>query len=321
MEWVACVAVDWAEEKHAYEVRSREGERKTGFVGSDPESFHAWIADMRRAFPEGQILFVVEDGRLSLLDAVCSYSFLTIIRINPLASKRYRNARRLSGSTSDPVDASLICDYALKHLDEVRIWKPTDAATRRISGLSEERRNLVNQRTALSQELHATLKGYSPQLLTWLKDVKPNVLWQIVRLWPTLETLSAADRQSIVGVLKAHRLRRIDQRVDQLYAAIDTAVPLTMDQTVTELGALRASALAKILDVVDQQIDVYEQALATAWAVHPDRDIFASLPGAGPVFGARLAAAFTTDRDRSQMRRRSSASPALPQSKSHLESA
>lgn len=298
MDWVACAGVDWAEEKHAYEVRSRVGERTTGFVGSDPESFHAWIAELRRAFPDGQILFVVEDGRPSLLDAICSYSFLTIIRINPLASKRYRNARRLSGSSSDPVDASLICDYALKHLEELRIWKPTDAATRRISGLSEERRNLVNQRTALSQELHATLKGYFPQLVTWLKDVKSQVLWQFVRLWPTLETLRVVERRSLVSVLKAHRLRRIERRVDELLAALDSAVPLTTDQTVIELGSLRAASLAKMLEVVDEQVAVYEQELEEAWAAHPDHDIFAALPGAGPVFGPRLAAALTTDRDR-----------------------
>lgn len=298
MDWVACAAVDWADEKHAYELRSRDGERKTGSVGSDPESFHAWIAEVRRAFPEGQILFVVEDGRPSLLDAVCSYSFLTVIRINPLASKRYRHSRRLSGSSSDPVDASLICDYAVKHLDELRIWKPPDAATRRISALSEERRNLVNQRTAMSQELTATLKGYFPQLLTWLKDVKANVLWQVVRLWPTLDQLRAAERQCIAGVLKAHRLRRVDRRIDDLYAAMDTAVALTTDQTANDLAAFRATALATILEAVDQQVDRYDAALAEAWALHPDHDIFDSLPGAGPVFGARLAAAFTTDRDR-----------------------
>lgn len=298
MDWAACVGVDWAEEQHAYEVRLPDGTRSKGVVRSRPEQLHAWIAELGTKFHGQQILVVVEDGRPSLLDALSRYPFVMIIRINPLASKRYRESRRTSGSSSDAVDAGLLCDYALKHLDEVRIWKPTDAATRRIASLCEERRNLVDQRTSLSQELIATLKGYFPQVVEWLKDVKPNVLWQFVRVWPTLEDLRAADRASIVRLMKAHRLRLLDRRIKELELLLNAAIPVTTDQTIIELGALRATALSRIVEVVDQQVEIYEKALDEAWAIHPDHDIFSSLPGAGEIFAPRLAAAFTTDRNR-----------------------
>lgn len=298
MDWIACVGLDWADQKHAYEIRSREGDRSSGPVLAGPEHLHAWIAQIRAQFPEGQILFVVEDGRPSLLDALLDYPFFTIIRVNPLASSNYRESRRLSGSSSDPVDASLLCDYALKHLDELRVWKPSDAQTRRIRSLSETRRKLVDQRTAFTHEMTATLKGYFPQVLEWLKDVKPAVLWQFIRLWPTLEALRAADDESVGRILRAHRLRFIPRRVQALRTALDIAVALTNDTTTIEVGALRAVSLAHILEAIDQQIRTFEEALAAAWATHEDREVFDSLPGAGPVFAPRLAAALSTDRKR-----------------------
>jgi len=255
---------------------------------------------VRVQFPAGNILFVVEDGRPSLLDALMEYPFLTIIRINPLASKKYRESRRLSGASSDPLDASLISDYALKHLDEVRVWRPSDAVTRKLRALSADRRRFVDQRTGLIQQLIAALKGYYPQLLEWLKDVRPNVLWQIVRIWPTLAALQLADPVEIVAIMKAHRLRHVDRRVRELAAKLMLAVPLTEDATVVEIGSMRARSLATVLEALDAQIDDYDSALARAWNSHPDREIFDSLPGAGPVLAPRLAAALTTDRDHYQ---------------------
>ena len=297
MEWVACVGLDWADQKHTYEIRTREGRRSAGSVGSAPEQLHEWIAGLRAQFLGGQILLVVEDGRPSLLDALSGYPFLSIIRVNPLASSKYRESRHLSGSSNDPLDASVLCDYALKHLDELRVWKPNDADTRRVRRLSEMRRKLVDQRTALTHELNATLKGYFPQIIDWLGDVKPAVLWQFVRLWPTLEALRTADDEVIGRIMKAHRLRFIARRVQTLRSALDAAIGLTNDATSIEVGALHAGCLVQILEAVDQQICVVEKALASAWESHPDRELFGSLPGAGAVFGPRLAAAFTTDRD------------------------
>jgi transposase len=298
MDWIACVGLDWADQKHAYEIRSRDGGRSSGSVMAAPEHLHAWMAQVRAQFPDGRILLVVEDGRPSLLDALVDYPFLTIIRVNPLASSKYRESRRLSGSSNDPLDASLLCDYALKHLDELRVWNPSDADTRRIRSLSETRRKLVDERTAFTHELTATLKGYFPQIIEWLKDVKPAVLWQFVRLWPTLEALRAADDELITRIMKAHRLCFIQRRVKTLRSALDTAVALTNDPTTIQVGALRAASLAQILEVVDQQVRTFEDALAAAWATHQDRELFDSLPGAGPVFAPRLAAALSTDRDR-----------------------
>ena len=154
MEWIACVGIDWADQQHSYTVRTRQGEKRSGVVRSSSEELHGWVRGLRAEFPEGRIVMGLEQGRGSLIDALMGYDFLTIIPINPRASKAYRESLRLSGSSSDPVDAELICEFTLKHLDELRVWQPDEPATRKLRALVETRRTLVDQRTAQTHQFN-----------------------------------------------------------------------------------------------------------------------------------------------------------------------
>jgi transposase len=300
MEWTACVGIDWADQKHSYAVRTRQGEKRSGVVSSSSEELHGWVRGLRAEFPEGRIVVGLEQGRGSLIDALIGYDFLTIIPINPRASKAYRESRRLSGSSSDPVDAELICEFTLKHLDELRVWQPDEPATRKLRGLVEARRTLVDQRTAQTHQLSAVLKGYFPQALQWFNGATSHLLRSILRLWPTLSDLRIATAEEITGIMRAHRTRGVVRRVEQLFEQMRQAVPLTNDCAIVDSSSMYAQALVAMLDVLDEQIDKYDQAIEAEWAVHPDRSIFDSLPGAGPVIAPRLAVAFGTDRSRYQ---------------------
>jgi len=59
-----------------------------------------------------------------------------------------------------------------------------------------------------------------------------------------------------------------------------------------------AQSLVAILDPLESQIVEYDKVIAAAWANHPDRKLFESLPGAGKVMAPRLAVAFGRDRSR-----------------------
>ena len=74
-----------------------------------------------------------------------------------------------SGAKDDPRDAELLLDLLLKHRDKLRRLAPDSEATRRVQNLVEERRSLVNQKTAQSNRLTNHLKIYFPQMLSWFK--------------------------------------------------------------------------------------------------------------------------------------------------------
>jgi hypothetical protein len=55
-----------------------------------------------------------------------------------------------------------------------------------------------------------------------------------------------------------------------------------------------------LMATLRSNIAVLDRRIAELVAAHPDREVFASLPGAGEVFVPRLIAAFGTHRDRYQ---------------------
>jgi transposase len=297
MEWVACVGVDWGDKQHAYMIKSREGTKKAGTFSSSPEEVHRWARELREQFPSGTIVVAVEQGQWSLIYGLMAYEFLAIVPLNPRASKAYRTSLRLSGASTDPSDAALICDFVFKHLDELGVWRPDDVQTRKIRLFCEQRRSLVDQRTALTHALSAALKEYFPQALQWFGETSQHLRAFLIR-WPALDQARLASVEELTGVLKASRRRKPAAVAKELFEKIRAAVPLTNDTAIIETHSLYALSLVALLEPLDQQIAKYDQTIAAAWALHPDRKIFDSLPGAGAVMAPRLAVAFGLDRSR-----------------------
>jgi transposase len=298
MDWIACVGVDWGDKEHAYETRGRDGVRGSGKIGSSPEEFHEWVRRLRERFPIGTIIVAFEHGRWSLIYALMVYEFLALVPINPRASKAYRDSLRLSGASSDPADAALICDFALKHLSELRVWHPEDAVTRELRLLVESRRTLVDQRTAFTHTLADTLKQYYPQALQWFGGETSPLMRAFLVRWPTLDAMRTAGLEDIADVMRAQRCRKVLAAAQRLIEKIGATVPLTSDKAVIGGYSMYALALVAIIDPVDAQIDRYDEAIALRWASHVDRKLFDSLPGAGKVMAPRLAVAFGRDRSR-----------------------
>ena len=299
MDWVACVGIDWGDKEHAWVMRRREGGTMTaGRMGSSAEEIHQWMRGLREQIPSGRVVVAVEQGRGSLLYALMGYDFVALVPINPRASKAYRESRRLSGASSDPLDAELICEFAYKHIEELRVWQPDDALTRKLRQLVENRRTLVDRRTATTHTLAATLKEYFPQALQWFGGETSPLLWAFVARWPTLDRLRLVSIEEITSELRGQRRRKVPAAAQKLVEQIRVAISLTDDRAIIEASAMYAQSLIAMLLPLSEQIAKYDQTIAALWKEHPDRSIFDSLPGAGPVLAPRLAVAFGLDRTR-----------------------
>ena len=311
MEWVACVGIDWADQKHDFALRGRNGEEERGTFSSSPEEVHAWVARLRGQYPAGTIVVAMEQSRGPLLYALSIYDFLALVPINPRAASAYRQALYLSGAKDDPIDAGLILDFAAAHLDQLRVWHADDAATRKLRLLVEDRRELVDQRTSLMQALTATVKQYFPQVLTWFGG-KSTLLRGFLAALPTLESAQQARPERIQKVIRSSS-RTPTAEIEKIIVTIRSAVPLTTDTAITSALAMRAQALVAVIETLQEQVETHERAIAELWSGHDDRALFESFPGAGPVLAPRLAAAFGSDRtrftDAEQMENYSGTSP------------
>ena len=294
----AWIGVDWADQKHDVSLYE-EGTGKTEQceIRHSPEALQEWLGQLRSRYgDDGFVAVALEQGRGALLTALMNCEFLVLYIINPKSVSSYREAFYGSGAKSDPVDAELIREMVRQNPTRFRAWRPDDVLTRSLGLLTEGRRNLVDQCTALTNQLTSLLKGYYPQGLHWVSKLDTAWACDFLEQWPTLQHLQRSSRRQIIGFYERHPRPSID--LEQQLIEFRQAQPLTQDAAVLEYSALMIQALVPQLRALMASIGDFDRKIAEVFRKHPDRLIFESLPGAGAALAPRLLAAFGTDRDR-----------------------
>lgn len=297
--FAALIGVDWADQQHALCMWIADTDQtETLTLTHRPEAIAEFIASLRTRFGGRPVALALEQSRGSLIHALMHQEFLVLYPLPSTMLAAFRKAFAPSGRKNDPTDAALALEILRQHRDRLRPWNPDDVATRTLALLCEQRRKLVNQRTALLQQLIAALKNHFPQALDWCGDdlTSPMACDFLVK-WPTLAAVQNAKPHVVRAFYYGHRSRNaalIAERLQQ----IRSARALCPDEAIVATSALLTQALARQLRLLGQLIAEHERRIAEAFAAHPDADIFKSLPGAGPVFAPRLLAAFGSDRTR-----------------------
>ena len=93
-----------------------------------------------------------------------------------------------------------------------------------------------------------------------------------------------------------HSIRK--ETISRRIAAIKEVVPLFTDQAVMHASVLMIKALATQLKTTIEAIRAFDNEIEKLCRTYEDYHLFASLPGAGTVYAARLTAAMGTLRDR-----------------------
>lgn len=297
----ACIGLDWADDHHDVSLLAAGADRvERRRLAHTPEALRDWVAELRQRFGGRPVGLCLELSRGPLIHALLEYDFLVLFPVNPLTLKRFRQAFATSGAKDDPTDADLLLELLVKHRDRLRAWMPDDPKTRALARLGEARRKTVDLRTRLTQQLSTELKGYFPQALDWTgKTLTSRLACDFLLRWPTLEAVQRARPETLRKFYYGHNCRRGDL-IEQRIEAIRTAAPLTTDATIIETSILTVQMLASQIQVLGPAIARYEKDIKAILASHPDTDLFASFPGAGPALVPRLIAAFGTDRTRFQ---------------------
>src|SRR4029079_11809976 len=296
----AWIGIDWANDKHdmsLYDVAT--GRRQHLEVEQSPEALAEWIGQLRLRYGNrGKVAVILEQGKGPLLNVLMGCEFLVLYVINPKSLSRYREAFYGSGAKSDPVDAELMGEMVRQNPDRFRAWRADDAQTRSLRLMTEGRRNLVNQATALTNQLTALLKSYYPQALLWSGALDTQWACDFLEQWPTLQALQQSSRRQILRFYEKHPRPHLDleQQIQQFHQAL----PLTADEAVLEYSTLMVQALIPQLRALLHSIEEFDRKIAEVFRKHPDRPIFESFPGAGAALAPRLLAAFGADRDRYQ---------------------
>ena len=296
--YAALVAIDWADKQHAISLYdSTTGQREQTIVKHTPAALQEWALSLRQRFAAQPIAVCLEQSRGPLIYALLQYEFFTLYPINPATLAKYREAFSPSLGKDDPTDADYLLDLLEHHRDRLRAWRPDDEKTRTLCFLVEQRRRLIHDRTRLSNRLTAVLKGYFPQVLSWFEDVRTLLVCDFLTRWPELTVLQRAKPATVNQFLRSHHSTSATTNQRRL-RELKTALPLTRDAAVTTTSRLQVKTLVAQLRVVIAAIGEYDRHIEALCQTHQDYPLFAVLPGAGPVYSARLTAAFGSDRGR-----------------------
>ena len=278
------VALDWACDHHDVVVVDQLGAIASEFRFTHSAAGWAEFSQKMKPFAHAPITLETSSG--PAVDQLLQRGW-DIYPVNPKAAQRYRERKTPSGDKADRPDAWSLAD-ALR--TDGHCWRkllPQDETTAVLRALCRDEISLIEQRTLLVNQLMAALREYYPAALEAFDDwTKPHA-WALISQFPTPALLQNAGKRKWEKFLHTQRLWRpttAPQRLNVFAAA--NALPAS--PAVVTAKSLLATSLVRVLQALEKQLDEYRQRIDQAFKLHPDHDIFGSLPGAGEKLAPRL---------------------------------
>ena len=281
-----------------YFIDTRTAQRHKQSLDTSPEALHQWLAQLRQQHPQGKLAICLEQPATSLILFLENYSWITLYPINPITLQKFREAFVTSRAKDDGKDAQYLAELLLTHHQKLKPWQPDDSQTRQLQQWVVHRRAVIDERTGLTNRLKALLKQYFPQALELCgEDLWRPLATAFLLKWPTLQCLQKTKKEKLKEFyyLQGSRSQKlIEQRLELLAKAI----ALTDERAVLQSHTLRIQLICRELMLLHKTIEEFDRSISAAFQQHPDRQIFAALPGAGPVLAPRLLASMGSERDR-----------------------
>jgi transposase len=293
---VAWIGFDWGHHEHAFALEEAAShQREEGPLTHSAESLHGWLRQLEQRFGGRPVAIGIEASRGAVIHALLQYPWLTIYPVNPVTSARYRKAFTPSGATDDLPDARVLLELVRDHTDKLRALQCQDPQTLKLAGLVEARRDMVDRRTQVLNQLNSLLGTYYPQVTELVSKLDSDLALDFLSRWPDLLSLKAAKPGTIKKFYYAHNLRRPKLMQTRL-ESIAKAVALTTDSARVDVAILQLRLLLDQLRAFRKHIAILDEAIKTLFADHAEAYLFRDLPGAGPALAPRLCVAFGTDR-------------------------
>jgi transposase len=292
------VGIDWADKEHVYCLMDEAGTTlSTGKMEHTAEGLEQFMNAVRaRVQTPHDVLVALETSHGPLVGALLDQGF-TVYAINPKAAERHRDRFRVAGAKSDLRDAWVLAtllrtDRALYHP-----LTPDSDVAQELRALTRDRADLIRTRTMLSNQLTACLKTYFPEFLTLFVDPDRPVALALLQTFPTREHLQAVSRADLEAFLRRHRCPHGRKRAAAIHARMQ-APGFHIAPPIVRAKVRLASTLVSQLQALAEHIDAYDREIQRVLTLHPDGELYRSLPGAADFLAARMVGELGDNRDR-----------------------
>jgi transposase len=277
-------ALDWASDHHDVIVLDRNGAVQIEFRFAHTAEGWAEFTQKMKPFVGAPITLETSSG--PAVDQLLQRGW-AVYPVAPVAAAGYRGRKVPSGTKTDRHDTWSLADALRTDGHAWRPLRPQDEATATLRALCRDEIALIEQRTALVNQLQAALREYYPAALEVFADWTAPHAWALILQFPTPGQLQGAGKRKWEKFLHTHRLWR-PETVARRLEIFATAQALPASTAVTTAKSLLAVSLAKVLVTLQSQLGEYRRRITEAFQQHPDHGVFGSLPGAKATLGPRL---------------------------------
>jgi len=285
---------DWAKDHHSVVIVD-----STGRIVADFEFNHSlegWNSFTAKASAWPNLAVAIETSQGAAVDQLLQREY-TLYPVHPVAAQSYRERKAPTGTKTDHLDAWGLADALRVDGHGWKPLQPLDPITQQLRLLCRDEVALIEQRTALVNQLQQALVEYYPAALEAFEDWTDAFTWEFVLAFPTPQALVTAGKRRWEKFLHTHKLWRpgtVEKRL-KLFAEADQ---FKASDPIVRAKSQLAVSLCKLLVTLAKQLALYRKQIEALFRDHPDHDLFGSLPGAKKFLAPRLLAAVGSDPDR-----------------------
>lgn len=283
--------IDWASARHAVCVIDQHG---TAIGRFEVEHTAAGLRDLvrRLAGVEG-VAIERPDG--PVIDALLGAG-LRVVVIASRHVKALRTRHGLAGNKDDRADALILADALRTDGHRLRQLHPDSATTVALRATVRTRRDLVQARVRLVQQLTAHLGLVFPGAVGLFADLDSPIAQAFLLRFPSAERAAWLSPRRLAAWLAAQGYPGRSTGAE-LHRRLEAAPPGLLGDTAGTMAAVTL-ALVRAIAAVRGQVVALEARIAEQLAIHPDGPIFRSLPRSGSVRAATLLAEIGDCRER-----------------------
>jgi transposase len=275
--------LDWADRSHAVCVVDEAGGIRARFeIENAAKTFSGLVRRLVKLQVAG-VAIERPDG--PLVEALMGAG-LTVYVVAPAMLKAVRSRYGASGAKSDPGDAFCLADFLRTDRRRLRAVVPDAPATKGLRAVTRTRKDLVDARTALTNQLLAQLQLCFPGAIALFEDLHSPVALAFLRRYPTAARAARLTEARLGGFLRRVHYPGGTQASELLRRIREAPAPALQAEE-DEARAACVLALVEAIASCAGQAKQLERRIVQRLGAHPDAGIFTSLPRAG--HGVRAA--------------------------------
>jgi transposase len=275
--------VDWASRAHAVCIADERGIALERFAVDHTEPGLRTLG--RRLAKAGVTGVAIERPDGPVIDALFAAG-LTVFVIASRHVKALRTRYGTAGNKDDRADAYLLADVLRTDGHRLRALQPDSPATVTLRATVRARKDLVQTRIRLMQQLRAHLELVYPGAVGLFADLDSPIALRFLLRFPSAAKAAWLSPKRMAAWLRSEGYCGRTSP-EELCRRLEVA-PLGVTGQEAEARSAVTLAFVRSLLAVRDQVAELEARIAEQLELHPDGAIFRSLPRAGQVRAANL---------------------------------